>query len=237
MVDSGSEQRQQLDYMPQETGLFGGLTPQQIIRPLWLIFVGGVMFSLSFGVTIGSHGPDGWSLHLTDQPIGAALLAIGVWRLSRIDLGRDYAWLMRFILAVAILQIAASIADVFPLPQDPVIDLARIFLAFTSIVASIGFCVCMRWFCQDTRLWRSAKGWLRAIIVFSCSSVPFALFNLLLLLVALQIVHVQRPASAGGSWSWWYLLLVPFIVGPPLALLLCILQMGREMGRRQAWDL
>jgi hypothetical protein len=227
MEHSDGDQPAQLESMPHETGLFGGMTSQQVIRPLWFVLIGGVMCCISAGIKIGTY-------RLSDQPVGALLITIGVWQLSRIDVGRDYMLIMRSIVLVAFLQIVGSVSDVFPPSQDPLMALLHIFLSLASIASGIAFGYCMGWFCQDTRLWRSAKRWQQATIVFWVCGCLLAVVEFLFLLIILNLIQLPQPfgGQAGFPWWPWYLALVPFIVLPWAALLRCILQMDHDMERR-----
>lgn len=223
-----------MDYVSQESALFGAVTSRQVIRPLWFIFAGGLLCCITFGVTAILQDGNNWNLHLPNQPIGAALIAIGVWQLGRIDIDLDYTRLMHFIFVVAILQAVATTADFFPYPKDPLIVLARIVINLASIVGAIGFCLCMRWFCLDMGLRRSAKKWMKTMVVICCSCSPIAFVQLYMLLVVLKAVESQPSATVqtGWPWFWWYLLVIALMVGPPVAFLLNILQMRREIERR-----
>jgi hypothetical protein len=55
---------------------------------------------------------------------------------------------------------------------------------------------------------------------------------------ALTIAHIGASSSTQPSWpwAWWYLLIIPFIVAPPIAFLSSILQMGRELERAEAYE-
>jgi hypothetical protein len=238
MTPPNDEQRPQLDYMTSGATLFGGRSPQKILRPLWFILVGGLLSCISVGLTLKLSGQHDWTLRFSSQPIGAALLAVGVWQLSWIDLDPDYTRLMIVIFAVAVLQVVKTVADIFPPAKDPVVALFRAFLDLAYVAAAIAFCSCMSWLCRDIGLGRSANAWRKAFVVFFICSIPLVILDCIVLLAVLKIVQVDSVQyhSAGFSWSWWYLLPVPFIVGPPLALAFCIRQMSREMSRRSGRD-
>jgi hypothetical protein len=228
MADSDGDQSAQLEDRPLETGLFGGLTSQQVLRPLWFIFVGSVLCCICIAIKIGTY-------RLSDQPLGALLITIGVLLLSRFDVGRDYTLLMRFIVLVAFLQIIATASDIFPPPKDPLFALLHIFLDLASIAAGIAFGYCMGWFCQDTRLWRSAHRWQQASIVFWISGTLLALLEFFFLLIILKLLQIPQFSDTQPSLPWpWNLLPALFIVLPSLALLYSILQMDRDMKRRHA---
>lgn len=239
MSKGPSEQRTRLDYISHPPAMFGGLTSTQVLRPLWLVFAGGLIYWVTLGVVINSRGQNNWILHLSDQPIGALLIAVGVWRLGKVDIDREYMVLMRFILIVTILQVISTTATFFPVPRDPLIDLSRAVLGLASTAALLGFCTAMRWFCQDLGLQRSARGWIKTTIVFACACVPLALFQFLGLLVVLKVAQVN-PSSVNGhnalgqDAAGWFLVSILLILAPALAFLLSILQMRGQMIRREA---
>lgn len=233
MSQAPGDQRTQLDYIPEPSGMFGGLTSAQVIRPLWIIFAGGLIYCVTFGILVASGSHNAFSVHLADQPIGAVLMALGVWQLGRVDIDREYMLLMRFILIVAILRIIATTADFFPLPKDPLIDLVHAIFGLASTAAALAFCTAMRWFCQDVGLQRSAKGWLKTTIVFCCACVPLALFQSIGLLVVLKVVQLKSISDSSAIASGWFPLVFLFILAPALAFLLSIMQMRGQMMRRE----
>jgi hypothetical protein len=141
--------------------------------------------------------------------------------------------LMRLILVISLFEFSATVADFFPTSGDPLIALARIFIGLAWTASGIAFCICMRWFCQDTGLRRSARGWLKTTTVFCFAAVPMVISQLIMLSM---VLHISRTGPSDAiPESWWILLLILSMAVPPLTFLLNILQMRREMRRREAF--
>jgi hypothetical protein len=201
---------------------------------LWLIFAGILVYCIAIAITFS--GQQSWRIYLSDQPIGAALIAIGVWQLGRVDIDREYTLTMRAILIFAILQIATTAVAFFPLSKDPLFQLFRSVLDLASTAAVVAFCIAMRWFCQDLALQRSARGWLKTTVVFCCACVPLAVSQFAGMLVVLKAIQIVPYSTAQQNLAGWFLLQILLIVAPPLAFLLSILQMRGQMTRRERYS-
>jgi len=231
----------QLDYVTDNAGLLGELGPHRVIRPLWLIIAGALICCITAGVMFNFHrqGQSLGQVRIADGPVGAAMILWGVWQLSRLNIDRDYNWMMRGILVVAILHTAKSIADCFPPPADPVIALLWVFVGMASLIAAICLALCMQWLSQEAGLRRSARNWLWTTIACGCFCIPAAILECVMLLQATSYAKTAQMGNSQPSeewswlWSWWWLvLLVPLVLGPPIGVVLSTWQMQREIERK-----
>jgi hypothetical protein len=230
----------QLDYRTDAAGLLGELTPRRVALPLWLVFAGASICLLSIGVKLDAAGPIPLHAAIGISPIGAAMMLWGVWQLSRLNIDRDYNWMIRGILAVAILQLAKSIADCFPPPNDPVVALLWVFIGMASLVAAMCLSLCMRWISQEAGLRRSARNWLLATIACGCICIPAAIFECVMLILAtsgaksVHIASTQPSDPRAGSALYLPALLLGLL--PLLAFALSTWQMQREIARKLGRD-
>lgn len=215
---------------------FGGLKRQEIVRALWLILAGAVVASLAFGPVIPIHDQTDWNLHITAQPVGVFLIIISVLALSLVDADRDYKLFMRVILAIQIAHLASSVVGWFPSASDSGTGVVRIFIECLVIFSAIGFCKCLQWFCQDSRLWKSARGWRTTSTVFICYGGMLGLVEFIRLLALLKVLDLHQtpdPNSPPGLPSW-FLFFVPALVGLPIAFAMSILRMNKDMVREES---
>jgi hypothetical protein len=237
IIARNGEQAVQLDYRTDTVGLLGELTLASVILPLWGVLAGALICSFTFGITVNGQS---WQARISDEPMGAALILWGVWKLSRLDIDRDYNWMIRGILVVAILLLAKSVADCFPPPGDPVVALLWVFVSMAALIAAMCLSLCMRWMSQEVGLRRSARNWTWTSIVCGCFCLPGAIYQCIMLLLATSdaksVQTSSAPASAPSAGSFWDLLPVLFLLGPSLGFALSAWLMQREIARKLGRD-
>jgi hypothetical protein len=242
MIASNGGPAVQLDYRTDTVGLLGELTPRRVIWPLWFIIAGGLLCSITAGLTIDAHrhGHDIWRMRPTTAPIGAALILWGVWQLCRLNIDRDHNWMMRGILVVAVLHMFKSIADCLPRPSDPLISLLWVFVGMASLIAAMCLSLCMQWLSQEAGLRRSARNWTWTTVVCGCVFIPEAIINCVILLLATSYAKSAEGAGAqpstSSSWSWWYLVFLLAPLGPMIGFALSTWLMQREIARKLGRD-
>jgi hypothetical protein len=218
-----------------EAGRLGGLTRQQVFRALWLIFVGGLICSISFGIRIFLSSKGRPISRFNTEPLGAVLIALGLWSFAWLDLDQDYKVVIRLVFVVAVLRVVATVADWFPLATDPTFRLVRILFEVLSLVALVAFFRCMQWFCLDTRMRRSARGWRYTTVGAFFYALVAGSLQSIVLFEMLKIVEAQpAPVTSSAAQAWWGLLMVVLLAAPPLAMLGCILRMRGEIERVDA---
>jgi hypothetical protein len=208
---------------------YGGLTPAQILVSLSLYLVGRLVYSLCFGVTASLNAPFTGIVSVAGQAAGAALVAIALWRLSALEIDVQHKWQMRWILAAAIVQLAVAFMVFVPgLTADTRVLLMVVLGDWLSLAALIVLCLCMRLFCQETGLRRSAMGWLQTTVFVCLAAVAAVVLDIVIL--SATGTRSPRPPMRPG----WLIVAISVAAGPALAFLLNILQMRAEMIRKGA---
>src|SRR5262249_52012419 len=113
------------------------------IRPLRLIFWGGLLWILDFKI-------DGFDI--LNDVLASILVAVGVSRLAAGQVSDRYCRVMWFVRLIAWVSIVAVLikmaAGNFP---EPFAMLMTLF-TLAQLASIIAFCVAMRWFCLEAGL-------------------------------------------------------------------------------------
>jgi hypothetical protein len=195
---------------------YGGLAPGQILQSLWLILAGNIIYSIPYGFSLELHNPTTGPLRITPGPLGAVLIAVGVFMLARLEMELDYKRQIYVVLGIAVLRIAAALASyATKIGTDRTTIVAFVFFDFASLWAQMEICRCVRWFCQDTALKRSANDWLKTTAFHGCYLAAMGLFDVVILITLAVVRHLHAPAGVNAqpmSTTAWYVLILPFAV-------------------------
>jgi hypothetical protein len=151
------------------------------VGPLRRIFWGGIIVLLDINI----NGFD-----LSNDVIGAILIAIGVTWLGSVDVGNRYRSGMRFVKIMAYISILTSILALF---NESSLAPILTVVAVPGQIAVVVFCVCMRWFCIEGGLPKSAESWRLTTIFFSVL-MGFYLIGIMVGLTGSR-VSIQGPVA------------------------------------------
>ena len=143
---------------------------ERAIGPLRLVFWGGILCVFDFKF----NGFD-----IFNDVLGAILIAWGVFKLSGFRIDERYRSAMLFIKIISVLYIAQTIKAYIHFEiTKPVSFLIHVF-GIAKMLATVLFCVAMRWLCKAAGLTKSDESWKITMILFAVIYlVPFGLLNL-----------------------------------------------------------
>jgi hypothetical protein len=142
---------------------------KRIVTALRLIFWGGIIcvYDVKF---------DGFDI--VNDVIGAIMIAWGVFRLSNLHVHRNYRLAMLFVKIISILYIAETIIAHFHYRVPGLIAFVIHSYWIVKMLATVVFCVAMRWLCTAVGLPRSEKSWKITAILFGVIYlIPWALLR------------------------------------------------------------
>jgi hypothetical protein len=178
------------------------LSPGEIKRaigPLRLIFWGGMICVLDFKF----NGFD-----VINDVVGTIMIAWGVFKLSEFRIDERYRSAMLFVKIISILCIAQAIHAHFNYRIPRVIAFLLHVLGIAKMLATVLFCVAMRWLSTAAGLTRSRESWKVSAILFAVIYlVPFGLLHFvwIVCLITGKKFHFDLGPAA-------LLLLIVFIV-------------------------
>jgi hypothetical protein len=215
-----------------ELGRYGGIRPERTQQALFLILVGKLIYTAALGLSVASSPPN-LAIRLTGEPIGALLMAVGFWILNGIEIDQTHRLQMRFIFIASILQIFAAFSSFIPgLEADAKAIIVIMLVDWLALAAQLLFCGCMRGFCVETALRRSAIGWTRTLIVVAPAF--FAQLALDLLVLSRNGTLLPSGPATQQDLKWVVPTGIFVIVVPPLAWLINVLQMRAEVLRKSS---
>jgi hypothetical protein len=213
------------------------LKAQDALLPLWMILLGEVILTYSIKVKIPIGGTP-HAVNLMDHTIGTACIAWGAWRLSRFDLGNDFARTIRVILIIEILALVASLIEYWPGKLRPMVTLALVAAQIAQFSAAIAICTSALWLSSEYALSRAMKAWRTTRILF----VTLLVFMLpMFCLGILRIGHAAAPrqtaaapATTTGTVNLGILVILALVltVAAQCAFCISIVQMRRDIRRR-----
>ena len=168
-----------IEYLPgAEPAPMGWQDVRRAISPLRMVFWGGLLcvFDLTFSEV---HGREGFRFDILNDAVGMLLIAVGAFKLAGIRVHDRYAGTMTFIRIIAVLGVLDAVQEHVIAPRPQVVGFVLAVLALAMMVATVLFCVCMRWFCEEARLPDAARSWRTTAILFGVIYlVPLGLFYL-----------------------------------------------------------
>jgi len=191
---------------------------RRAITPLRLVFWGGML--LVSDVTVSS---DGFKFDVLDDTVGAILITIGVYRLAAIPVSPRYDRMLAFVRVVCILAIFDTALDHFIFNMPEPLAFALSLLAFVELVATVCFCVAMRWASQVHGLVRSARSW-RVTMLLYVLVYPLPLGTFYLITAAAIATNQSFHIDLGPVG----LLLLPVFAAPIVHLFVSTSRMKRE---------
>lgn len=130
---------------------------KRIVTALRLIFWGGIICVLDFKY----NGFD-----IINDVIGAIMIAWAVSRLSNLDVHRHYRTAMLFVKIISILCIAQAVNAHFHYRVPALMSFVMHLFGIAKMLATVVFCVAMRWLCIAAGLSRSEESWKVTTILF-----------------------------------------------------------------------
>jgi hypothetical protein len=140
-------------------------TVRQITSPLGLIFWGGLICVFDFKVSQTVNG-EGWTFDIVNDLVGMLMITRGVFQLAKIDLHDRYRKAMSFVRVVAILSCIEAFHGHFIYDTPTPTVLFFTVLGVAAMIATVVFCVSMRWLSQEANLVRSAISWKMTTLLF-----------------------------------------------------------------------
>jgi len=148
------------------------------VTPLRLVFWGGLLCVLDFSFSETANG-EGWKCDILNDFVGMVMITWAVFRLAGIKVNDRYAAAMVFVKVTAVLSCVDALHDHFIYPRPPALSFVLTLLGAAAMVATLLFCLAMRWLSMAAGLWRSAKSWGVSAVLFTVIYVvPLGLFYL-----------------------------------------------------------
>ncbi|MGB2808901.1 MAG: hypothetical protein WBC22_14250 [Sedimentisphaerales bacterium] len=130
---------------------------KRTVTALRLIFWGGIICVFDFKF----NGFD-----ILNDVVGAIMIAWAVSRLSNLRVHRHYRVAMLFVKIISILSIAEAINAHFYYRVPALMSFVMHLYGIAKMLATVVFCVAMRWLCIAAGLSRSEKSWKITMILF-----------------------------------------------------------------------
>ena len=175
--------------MNQEIHLQAGEI-KRAISPLRLIFWGGIICVLDFKF----NGFD-----ILNDVAGTIMIAWGVFKLSEFRIDERYRTVMLFVKIISILCIIQAIHAHFHYKVHDLISFLLYLLGIAKMLATVLFCVAMRWLCTAAGLAKSNESWKLTTILFALIyMVPIGLLHLvwIVYLITGQTFHYNLGPAA-----------------------------------------
>ena len=142
---------------------------KRTVTALRLIFWGGIICVFHFKIN---------NFDILNDIVGAIMIAWGVFRLSNLDVHRHYRVAMLFVKIISILYIAEAINAHFHYRVPALMSFVMHLFGIAKMLATVLFCVAMRWLCIAAGLSRSEKSWKTTAILFGVIYlIPLGLLN------------------------------------------------------------
>jgi hypothetical protein len=142
---------------------------KRTVTALRLIFWGGIICVFDFKI----NGFD-----ILNDVVGAIMIAWAVFRLGNLRVNRHYRVAMLFVKIISILSIAEAIIAHFHYRVPALMSFVMHLYGIAKMLATVVFCVAMRWLCIAAGLSRSEKSWKITTILFGVIYlIPLGLLN------------------------------------------------------------
>lgn len=143
---------------------------KRAIGPLRLVFWGGILCVFDFKF----NGFD-----IFNDVLGAILISWGVFKLGGFRIDERYRSTMLFIKIISVLYIVQTIKAYFHFEITRSISFLIHLFGIAKVLATVLFCVAMRWLCIAAGLKKSNESWKITMILFAVIYlVPFGLLNI-----------------------------------------------------------
>jgi hypothetical protein len=206
---------------------------RQAVKPLRLIFWGGLLLFLdvTFASTVNGEG---FRFDVLNDTLGAVLVTIGVFRLSRLGgsfVHPRFPAAMTFVKAVCVTSIFETALKHFVFTHPAPLSLLFTVLGLAQLAAMVIFCVAMRCLCAAAGLTAAAQSWRTTTILF-----------LVMLALPLGFAYVAGliATATGESFNvnlgWAVLLIIPLLLVPPIHFFVSTSRMRRAAEAAGAID-
>jgi hypothetical protein len=195
---------------------------RRIVGPLRAVFWGGIICVVDFTVSETTNG-EGFRFDIINDFVGMLLITWGVYELSAQRVHEPYAFAMRYVLVVSALTSLWALHDhiIYRVPEPLAFALA--VLGVASIVATVVFCVAMRWLSEAADLRVSAASWRMTTALFIVIYlIPLGFFY------AASAVAIVVGESFRIDLGPIGLLLIPVFAAPLVHLLVSTARMKSE---------
>jgi hypothetical protein len=135
------------------------------VRPLRMIFWGGLLWIFDVTFTSTTNG-QGFRFDILNDTLATILITIGVFSLAGAPVGGRFASVMMFVKVVALLSIAETALKHFVFAHSAPLDFTLGLLSLAQLVATILFCLAMRWFCEAAGVPDVARSWHATFLLF-----------------------------------------------------------------------
>lgn len=187
---------------------------KRAIGPLQLVFWGGLICVIDIKIN---------QFDLLNDVIGTIMIACGVFRLASIRIHDRYAGAMTYVSVIAVLSIVEAVCSHFAYNVPMYLGLLFLLFGIAVVVATVVFCIAMRWFCEEAMLQRSQQSWKTTTILFVVIYlIPLGLFYL----VAAGAVLSRSPFYFDLGPA--ALLLIPVFLAPLVHLFVSTSRMKNE---------
>ncbi|WP_310767721.1 YncE family protein [Mycobacterium sp. Z3061] len=135
------------------------------ISPLRWIFWGALicLIDLTYSKTVNGVG---WKFDFANDAVGVLIILWGTSRLARIRVHDRYRSALRFVKITAVFSLVDAIHAHFIYDTPAAIALFFSLVNAAEMVATVVFCVAMRWLGEAAGLQRSAKSWKITTLLF-----------------------------------------------------------------------
>lgn len=187
---------------------------KRAITPLRLIFWGGIICVLDFKF----NGFD-----VLNDVAGTIMIAWGVFSLGGMSVHEHYSRTMLFVKIVAAVCVFEAVLGHFRYDVNTFVLLLTHLFGMAKVLATVVFCVAMRWLCEAGGLARSRESWKMTAILFGVIYlVPWGVFHLagLLAMITRRSFHFNLGPIV--------LLLLAVFIAPLVHLFVSTSRMKRE---------
>ena len=131
---------------------------RRIITPLRLIFWGGLICVFDFKIN---------EFDLLNDFVGMIMITWGVIQVSKVNVHDRYSMAMLFVKIVAVLTSLEALQEHFAYRIPEFLSIMLYVIGVASMLATVVFCVAMRWLSSEATLERSVRSWKTTTILFS----------------------------------------------------------------------
>jgi len=194
---------------------------QAAVRPLRLIFWGGILWLIDFSFSSTTNG-EGFRCDVLDDTVGTVLITVALFRLSAAPVPGRYASVMFAIKVIAICSVVETVIKHFIFPHPAPLDFIFGVLGLAQLLGTVLFCMAMKWFCIDAGMIQVAESWRVTFLLFCfLNALPLGLLNLASMFAMITDSSFHVNLGPAG------LLLLPVILLPLIHLFISTSRMRR----------
>jgi hypothetical protein len=148
----------------------------QTVIPLRLIFWGALICLFDFTFAQKTNGT-GWKCDVINDLIGMLMITGAVYKLGKIPVHDRYRKAMLFVTVMAVLSCLHALHDHFVYRVPSALSFCLSIQSALAMVATVVFCLAMRWLCREAGMERSERSWKITTGLFTCIYlIPLGLF-------------------------------------------------------------